>query len=222
MLRVENEAVYCDNPDQYKDEKFGMVVAFESVMQNPNGYLDVFSEGSSALKSLLKYSWTHGIETLGCCVGHEAEHRYYKDTFFGGPKEIDEKTYLAHSNSFIYHEVKKREETPYFAFSPGKFGPKKELSKILEKSMKARCPHLNIFADYGKKLDIVTIGLTSYVPDDVREQFFRDVQDIIVREIIPLRLSEEKPSLDTQIQTASLKIELQEKQLNKKPFEYSR
>ncbi len=207
MLHIENEIVYCDNPKQYYNEEFGKVVAFESILQNPSGYLAIFSEGSTALKNLLKYSWMHGVESLGCCAGHDGVHTYVKDTFWNGRKIIGRDEYMLNAGSSRYHDIVKGSQAPYFAFNPGKLGDKKELAEKLEKSIRELSPDLELYADYGRKFNIVTVGTLNYVPANVREKFFNDVRDVMSREIIPQMSAPKstKTSLSDQISSASEK-----------------
>lgn len=222
MLRIENELVYCSDPKEYNREEFGKVVAFESIMQNPIGYLDVFSEGSQALKNLLKYSWMRGIETLGCCAGHEGVHTYVKDIFWKGRKIISKDEYDLNADSARYHDIVRDSHAPYFAFNPGTFGDKKDLAGKLEKSIQKLCPDLELFVDYGRTLNIVTVGTLNYVPESVREKFFNDVREVLSRELILQKSTskDKKPSLSRQIDSASQKVASQSAQTVSKNYEF--
>ena len=56
--------------NDYKQTQFGKVVDMNNIENDMEGFAEVFSEDSEALKELLLYLWTHGIKTKACCTGH--------------------------------------------------------------------------------------------------------------------------------------------------------
>lgn len=158
-------------PESYLffDGSFGKVVSFDMILADPDSYSSVFCEGSVALKNILQELWKRGIETRGCCVGHEKVHYYTKTSLFGNKEYIDEETYRAHTASKRYREIE-TEAPAYIAFRPGNIGSAQDICDCIEKGMQEKLPSLHYVTNAFP--DLVTISLDKYVPKAQREQFF--------------------------------------------------
>ena len=165
-------------PDAYQffDQSFGYVVPFEKIKADPDSYSSVFCEGSVALKNLLRSLWENGVETRGCCKGHECVHYYVKDSFFGGRKYIAEETYRAHAGSKRYHEFTSQAYA-YLAFHPNDLGYAQELCREIEAHMNELLPELTYATNAFP--DLITISLDQYVPPPQREQFFATLSSVL-------------------------------------------
>ena len=196
-------------PDAYQffDNSFGHVVSFEDICADPDSYSSVFCEGSVALRTLLRDLWENGVETRGCCKGHERVHYYVKKPLFGASQYVDEETYRAHAGSKRYHDIE-AEAHAYLAFRPGKLGSSQDICSRIEAQMKALLPELPYATNAYPNL--ITIGLGEYVPKQQREQFFTTLSFVMHRDFLhdkeivcesdspPI-----KPNLDAKIQSAS-------------------
>jgi len=191
----------------YFDNKFGNVVPFEEIQSDPSSYSSVFCEGSAALKELLCDVWSHGYETRGCCVGHEAQHYYVRDKLFGGQEYIDESTYLAHAGSRRYHDYTAPGHA-YLAFVPKGAEPAQDICDRIERAMQKELPDLQYATNAFP--DLITISLAQYERPAVRERFFRALSAVLHRELYhthqPIKAIR-KPTLDEQIKAATAKKE---------------
>lgn len=209
-------------PDAYKffDSSFGKVVPFEEIQADPDSYSSVFCEGSVAMRQLLRELWEHGVETRGCCKGHECVHYYVKDSLRGEQKFIDEKTYRAHASSSRYHEYV-TEEHAYIAFVPERMGDAQDICNRIEDRMKAALPSLSYATNAFPEL--VTISLNEYVPPPQREQFFTVLSSVLHRELLHENSPQKHSSLNVQIRSAQLQSkEINNVEREKKEFERSR
>lgn len=185
MSREEKEKLYnvslVSEAYMFFDNSFGNVVPFEKIKADAGSYSSVFCEGSVALRTLLKDLWAKGIETKGCCIGHETVHLYIKESIFGKRDYIDEKTYLSHKKSKRYKHVETQGHA-YLAFRPGDLGPSDEFLRSLINGLNKELPELSYDGEAFPEL--VTISLTEYVAKDKREAFFTALEKVIFRDIL--------------------------------------
>ena len=161
------------------DNNFGMVVTFEDIQNDPSSFSSVFCEGSVALRELLLNLWEHGIETRGCCKGHEEYHIYLKQNIFGNYKRINQEEYLAHANSKRYHDTVS-DEHAYIAFNPEKLGEAETVRNRIELKIKETLPEFAYSSNAFPEL--VTIGLKEYVEAPERERFFYVLSEVFSKE----------------------------------------
>lgn len=169
-----------ETPQEYKATDFGNVVSFDAIKDDPEGYADVFCEGSAALKSLLIDLWSKDIETFGCCAGHECVHTYVKDPIFGSePQFIDRETYLAHSYSKRYHDYVS-EAQPYMYFRADQLGGPDGIRHAIDSDLKSIFPFISFQTDAADNR-CVLVCLDRYVPSAWREHFFSSLSQAINR-----------------------------------------
>ena len=177
----EKESLSLPEAYLFFDGAFGNVVPFDLIKADPDSYSSIFCEGSVELRRLLKDLWGKGIETRGCCIGHEKVHYYVKESLFGKKyKYIDEQTYRAHVNSKRYRDIE-TEGHAYLAFRPGELGAAEDLRKRIEKGMLEQLPDLQ-YATHAFPA-LVIISLDKYVPKEQREKFFAVLSFVLHRDI---------------------------------------
>ena len=211
-------------PKDYKERDFGMVVSsLEQIKEHQADYAEIFAEGSPQLKKLLNFLWDHDIETVGCCVGHaDALVTYYKFHLLKPFEEIEKEEYDVHKHSWRYFTVKE-DKVPYFAYRPIAEEPvKKQVSNIRE-SLKEKLPDFDCFVDANQTQTMITIIHNSFLPEIMREQFFKTLNDVLDCHLVKkkelkqtadrehIRSGQKKP-LQEQIQEAKKKQSLMENQ----------
>ena len=170
-------------PESYLEHDFGSPVTLEGIRQDPEGYADIFCEGSPTLRQLLLRSWENGINTIGCCIGHEDQvmYCYTKDKLFGrGTENIDEAAYLAHANSKRYHKHAFI-LTAYFAFRPDLLGAPENFAQRIGEGLSQQIPDLPFIPDFNR--ETVSVALTKVVPPQERERFFHALSQVMERVI---------------------------------------
>ena len=96
--------------EEYSQNQFGKVVENDSVEDNMEGFAEVFSEGSPALRDLLLYLWNHGIKTKACCTGHMIQPAFKKKILWF-EKPISKQEYIKNQEKKSYRK--------YFISHPG-------------------------------------------------------------------------------------------------------
>ncbi len=181
METKKNTGIKTKNPLDYKNAEFGKVVlSFDLIKSDKQGFAEVFSEGSLELKKLLLHMWDNDIETVACCTGHKRESYYAKDTLFG-EKRISENDYKKHASSSRYHH--------YHVYERGYFTIKlnadleklRVLSGDIQKRLEEFRPYIPCTVShqqaYGQNR--ITIHLDKFVPKAERERFFSNVSNAL-------------------------------------------
>lgn len=230
-----------NNASEYQNMEFGKVVSsFEAIKADKQGYADVFSEGSPALKNLLLHMWDNDIETFACCVGHIGTPYYTRDTI-NGPEEIDIDTYCKHLNSPEYH-CNVQKSTGYFLVKvDGNSDKIQALGDDLKQRLAEVKPALPCRVMFGPP---GTIGINmehEYVSQAEKERVFSQLSDALSQTLgIPEQnkkhelisdfantkpiVPERKPSFDSIVANAQtrhdaqLKTHSQKPQLRHEPF----
>ena len=96
--------------NDYKQTLFGKVVDMNNIENDMEGFAEVFSEGSPALRNLLLYLWNHGIKTKACCTGHMFQPAFKKKILLF-EKPISEQEYIKNQEKKSYRK--------YFISHPG-------------------------------------------------------------------------------------------------------
>lgn len=211
-------------PEDYKKNDFGLVVSsFEQIKKHQDEYATIFAEGSPRLKKLLNHLWDHDIETVGCCIGHkDAQVTYYKFHLFKQFERISKEDYEAHKHSWRYF-AEKEHATPYFAYRPIEELPVAEQVKTLQERLKESLPDFDCFVDANKAQNMITIIHNSFLPELMREQFFKTLTEVFDQYLVRTKelqnlsgkkskVSEQKRPLDEQLKQAQRKQLPAEKQ----------
>jgi len=143
---------------------------------------------------------------LGCCTGHKDKPHYVMEVDYdpiNKYRPISQETYLENQGNKEYHCFTS-DEPAYFAFGLTGDSSKIEAFAVdLDAHMERIFPDTPFHTSYDPTQGHIGLHLEEYVPDNVREQFFKAGSDAVSHAMSRHPEFRRHPSLDSVIANAN-------------------